>query len=858
MSQSNHDLISLSSNPWKITGYIGDEWHYRNAFVSQQPLNTQHPASVPGSIHWDLIRAGEITDPYLDRQSRACEWVSQRQWVYSTDFELPEDWSPRRTFLVFGGIDYLADVFLDGRLLGATDSLFTPTRFELPSDPGRHELAVVLHEAPAEQAQIGHTSLVRSRKPRMNYGWDFAPRLLHLGLWADVELVSKGALGIADVWLRPQLREDNQASTVGIEITFDGPAPRDTSVRLRIEHDDAEVLTVECPVAEGAETLTEQIEINEPALWWPNGMGPQHLYTCHVSVTVADEETDARSDAFGVRRLSLVHNADGENVRDDALPYTLEINGQGVYLKGWNWVPVDAMYGRPDLSERYAELIGLARDAHVNLLRVWGGGLIERREFYRLCDRNGLLVWQEFIQSSSGLDNDPPTDPTHLADLVVEARGIVRSRRNHPSLAIWCGGNELSTADGPVTVDHPNIAALHDVVRELDPDRPYVPSSPSGPVFYLTEECATAKPMDQHDIHGPWDYSGPNQSYTVYNSSTALFHSEFGAPGAVARSSLDKFMSPDAQWPPDATNPNWLHHGAWWLQRDWLDGLFGPVDDLDDYLQLSQWLQADLLGYAVDSNRRRWPVCSGSLPWQLNEPWPNAACTSAVDYYLRPKLAYWAVHQSYSPVSASLHHGGLALGGRPMTATVYVSSDYPADGTVEVDTYTLDGMQLGHESFDFSGSGSRAVGPLTADPATADVVLVRLTLTTDTASVQRHYVFGNGDADSAPLRGLYQAPRAELRASWGGGRIVLRNEGPGVALFPAVDIDEESVRWRVTDNGPVILPGETWECGLTLERRQEAVGPHSPRRPGPPPAEIAVGIRSWNCATQLKITTPWA
>jgi beta-mannosidase len=855
MSQRTHDIVSLSARPWTMAGYVGDEWHYRNAFVSQEPPSTSHAASVPGSVHWDLLQADQIVDPYRHRQSLACEWVAQRQWVYSTTFEIAEDWSFRRVALLFEGTDYLADVFVDGRHLGATTSLFAPSRFELVAEPGSHQLSVALHEAPAEQAQIGHTSRVRSRKPRMGYGWDFAPRLIHLGLWDEVKLVSTGAIGIANVWLRPQLHDDQRAALVDIEVAFDGPAPEDTSVRLEIELDGRAIAAVDSAVPAGADAVTRQVEIDEPALWWPNGMGPQHLYTCRVSAVVAGVVTDASSDQFGIRRLRMVSNLDGDDRRDDALPYTLEVNGQAVYLKGWNWVPVDAMYGRPDLSERYSDLVRLARDAHVNLLRVWGGGLIERREFYRLCDRHGLLVWQEFIQSSSGLDNDPPVDPTYLAELVAEAGAIVRSRRNHPSLAMWCGGNELATPDGPVTTDHPNIATLQAVVRELDPDRPFLPSSPSGPVFYLTEECATARPRDQHDVHGPWDYSGPNRSYAVYNSSTALLHSEFGVPGAAARTSLDRFVSRDAQWPPDAGNPHWVHHGSWWLQRDWIDQLFGPVDELEDYLQLSQWLQADLLGYAIDANRRRWPSCSGSLPWQLNEPWPNAVCTSAVDYYLRPKAAYWAVRQSYAPVSTSLRHDGLALGVQPATATVHVSADQQADGTVEVDLYALDGTQLGHEGYEFSGSGSRAIGAVTIDPRAHEtgIVLVRLTLTTETDSVRRHYVFGGNDTASAPLQGLYRSPRADLHASWEGDRIVLRNDGPGVALFPAVDVDEETVQWQLSDNGPVLLPGETWDCRLTLQRRRQALGPHAPRRPGHPPAELDVAIRSWNCATRLTV-----
>jgi beta-mannosidase len=266
----------------------------------------------------------------------------------------------------------------------------------------------------------------------------------------------------------------------------------------------------------------------------------------------------------------------------------------------------------------------------VNVLRVWGGGLIETTEFYELCDRLGIFVWQEFVQSSSGIENAPSAEPEFVELMRSEAREIVPRRRRHPSLAAWCGGNELFADD-----TSPAIAALKEVVQELDPGRGWYPTSPTGP-------------NDDHDVHGPWEHQGLRKHYEHYDTRTSLLHSEFGVQGMTNRRALEALVDEEHRWPADRSNPVYEHLGAWWNNAELVQEAFGGrIEDVETMRRASQWLQYEGLRYAVEAQRRRWPQCSGTLPWQFNESYPNAWCTSALDHRGDPKPAYYGVARAY-------------------------------------------------------------------------------------------------------------------------------------------------------------------------------------------------------------------
>jgi beta-mannosidase len=483
------------------------------------------------------------------------------------------------------------------------------------------------------------------------------------------------------------------------------------------------------------------LRVDKPELWWPNGLGEQRLYPVEVG---------GREVAVGFREIEF------------SRPGTFVVNGVPMPVKGWNWVPIDALYGVPR-PEKVAHLLELAARAGVNLLRVWGGGLIETPEFYELCDRLGLLVWQEFSQSSSGIESVPSDDPKFVATLAGDAREIVPRRRHHPSLALWGGGNEL---DGDEST--PALAALRDVAAELDPSRPWLPTSPLG------------GPDD--DVHGPWEHQGLRAHNEHYDSLTARLHSEFGVEGMTNRRALEALIDEEHRWPADRTNPVYEHLGAWWNNAPLVQEAFGGrIVDLDTLRRASQWLQYDGLRYAVEATLRRG---AGVIPWQLNESYPNAWCTCAVDYHGIPKPAYYGVARAYRG-APSARFATCAWGGE---AEARATTDGPARFV------DLDGRVVAE-----SAGGELVAG---LDAFAADVFLLDL--------VRNRYVMTRTE-NLAPLLDL---PPAEVAVRRDADRLHLQLH-PG-APAAALGIVLEDARpagapgWiRFEDNVIDLLPGES-------------------------------------------------
>jgi beta-mannosidase len=653
---------------WQFKGWLGDEWRWHVA----KPWDTPGwlPARVPGSVVDDLVRAGEVPSPYFERQSRFAEWAAARTWVYRT--------CTGGGTLEFEGVDHEATVFVDGEEVAHHVGAFTPFRVDVP--PGEHLLAVAVHAAPESEAQVGRTSRVRVHKSRMGYGWDFCPRLVHQGIWRSV--------GAPKSYPR---------------VTYAGGVGR---------------------VELGGKLL---LEVEEPELWWPNGVGEQRLY---------------RAGDFDVGFRMLELDSD----------YTLRVNGETVGIRGWNWVPLDVLYGVPQ-PEKLEHLLTLAQRAGVNLLRVWGGGVIESEEFYGLCDRLGLVVWQEFIQSSSGFESRPSDDPEFVATLAADARAIVPLRAHHPSLAIWCGGNELDADDST-----PAIAALRGAVRELDPTRSWLPTSPIGEI----------------DVHGPWEHQGLRKQYEHYDTRTSRIHSEFGVEGMTNRRALEELIGEEHRWPADRSNPLYEHLGAWWNNAPLVQEVFGGrIADVETMRRASQWLQYDGLRYAVEATIRR---CAGVIPWQFNEPFPNAWCTCAVDWHGEPKPAYYGVARAYRG-APSAQFATCAWGG---VAEVCARVDAPAR------LLDLDGRVVAEGSGEISA-------PL--DAFAYDVFLL------DVAG--NRYVMSRTE-NLAPLLDL---PQATLVLEHG----VLRNTGGHAALGVILEADDR--RALFDDNVLDLLPGEERAAG---------------------------------------------
>jgi beta-mannosidase len=713
------------------------------------------PARVPGSVVDDLWRAGDVADPYVGRNSLALEWIAERAWLYRRTFVVPALGGDERAWLRFDGVDHAARVFLDGRQVARHEGMFVP--FEVPAGGdatgAEHELSVLVEPAPPSESQLGRTSRVRVHKSRMSYGWDFCPRLIHQGIWQSVTVVVRGAAWLADVWARPSLADDLSGGRVEVSVSVAGDGKSAASLEARLHDGERTIAVADAAVAGPAVLLT--LDVDEPRLWWPNGLGAAAMYQLDVRLVDRDGAVlDTRHVPVGFRRVQLTGNRDAPAA---ARGYTLTVNGRAVPITGWNWVPLDVLHGVPHPG-RLDHLVRLARSAGVNLLRVWGGGLIETRAFYDACDRAGILVWQEFSLSSSGTDSSPATDEAYVSMLRAEAEAIVFLRRNHPSLALWCGGNELEGPGGPLDEDHPVLAMLRDVTSRLDPDRAWLPTSPSGPRFHNRLDVIAVAPDDLHDVHGPWEHQGLRAQYELYDRGTSLLNSEFGVEGMAGRRQVEAIVPDDQRWPATRENPVYRHLGDWWINEPLVQSAFGGrLHDLATLARASRHLQADGLRYAVEATRRRWPRNSGTIPWQFNESYPNAWCTAAVDHRGDPKPAYFGVARAYRPLHVCAAFEGAALGGGDLRAVAWAWSMLTPlpDAVVRASIRGLDGTTLAVAEGRTDRLASAPVAVVEVEramrPAAEPLVFVDLELLSQGRRVaDNRYLFSTGD-DFGPL-----------------------------------------------------------------------------------------------------------
>ncbi|WP_051941197.1 glycoside hydrolase family 2 protein [Phaeacidiphilus oryzae] len=797
---------------WELRGCLGDTWRWLCGPDRPAGEPGWFPARVPGSVLDDLRRAGEVPDPYTGTGSLLAEWVPQRAWVHRRPLRLPALGAGQRALLRFEGVDHEATVLVDGHELAHHEGMFVPFEVDVSryADGGEHLLAVVVYPAPANEPQVGRTDRVRVHKARMNYGWDFCPRMVHQGIWQPVRLEVAGPVRLRDAVVGARPDEDGRRGTITVEAALEAAEPGELRIAVRAP-DGAAVASAVLPFSPTRGRLSVELAVPEPELWWPNGHGRQPLYTVETGVVDRDGRRSGRPvvRSTGFRRVRLVANP---GAPADALPYTLEVNGRRLYAKGWNWVPQDALYGVPR-PERLDHLLGLAAEAGVNLLRVWGGGLIETEEFYRRCDRLGLLVWQEFSLSSSGIDSVPAEDAGYLDLMEREARTIVPALRHHPALAVWGPGNELHHTATATPLDEsssPVIDRLARTVAALDPDRCWLPGSPSGGDFLNIRENLAAAPERQHDVHGPWEHQGLGAHQELYDAGNCLLHSEFGVEGMANRRTWEAVVPAGRGWPTGRDNPLMEHLGAWWNNTPLVAEVFGGrLDGVDLMRRASQQLQYDGLRYAVEANLRRAPRSGGAIPWQFNEPFPNAWCTAAVDHRGDPKPAYHGVRRAYRENHVCAGFGTQAWAGRDRfeaRVRCWGPAVDEGGGRAVARVVALDGTVVAE-----SRTGVLAM-PVAELPGPLFLLDLELRSADGVSVAANRYVHSAGP----DLAGYLDLPPAEIAAEWSADRGVLRlahTGGPaalGLYLTDARPIGAPG--WAVFgDNMLDLLPGESVE-----------------------------------------------
>ncbi|MBE3070115.1 MAG: hypothetical protein IMZ66_07745, partial [Planctomycetes bacterium] len=653
------------------------------------------PARVPGVVQGDLMDAGRLEDPFVGTNEDKVQWVGEARWTYRRRFDAPALGEGARAYLVFEGIDTFARVFLNGGPVGASDNMFIPWRFDVTGllAAGENELVVALEPAPeraaaaaeaygvplANVARAPHGAFIR--KAPCHFGWDWGPTLLTAGLWRPVhlEIVPRAFIDALDVCGDPG---EDGGGTLTVSVEAAGPDAAGLEVAVDVTAPDGTALgSRSAPLAVPPEPLAFPVE--SAALWWPNGMGPQPLYTVRVRLVAGGETVDERTVRAGIRRLELVREPDAFG-----RSFFFRVNGRALFAKGANWIPADALPPRVSPA-RYRDLVDSCAEAGMNMLRVWGGGYYEDEAFYDRCDERGLLIWQDFMFSCALYPGD---DPAFAENVAAEAASVVRRLRRRTCLALWCGNNEIESGwfDWGWHQKHPPRAwqgyerIFHDILPKAvaahDPGRAYVPSSPTS--------AEVGRPSDpaSGDVHY-WAVWHGETSHFGYLESGHRFVSEFGFQSLPSMETLGPVVAPAER---RLDSPSMLQHqkcakGNEKIARA-VEAWLGRPKDFESLIYLSQVYQATAIRTGVEHWRRSAPRTMGALYWQANDCWPVASWAS-LDYAGRWKALHYAARRFFAPQMVS----GLADAER---VRVWCTSETEAEAEVAWSVRTWDGRLL--------------------------------------------------------------------------------------------------------------------------------------------------------------------
>ena len=650
------------------------------------------PAVVPGTVHTDLMAAGKIPDPFHRKQELDVQWVDMARWIYRTTFRVPEDLLQERNIvLVADGLDTFASISINGTRVGTSSNMYIGHRFDVRGAlvAGKNEIEIAFDspEVTARALEQTHgklevplvTERVYTRKPQYSYGWDWGPKLTTSGIWLPLRI---------EAWSGPRLRHPavrvDELALEGAKLVLstglEGMEGQRGQLEVRITGQGEEVRT-QSPVEGNGVLLSCMLPF--PELWWPNGLGEQPLYTAEFTLRTGDMVLDTVRVVFGVRTVRLVQEQD-----EEGRSFIIEINGRKVFCKGADWIPADTFVPRiPD--SRYERLLTMAKDASMNMIRIWGGGIYEKEIFYETCDRLGLMVWQDFMFACA----EYPEYPSYLQEVKHEAEEVVLRLRNHPSIVLWCGNNECEwgyCTNHPGSVPDKMRGAtifrdlLPQVVQALDGTRPYWRSTPFGDGF----------PNDEgNGNHHEWDVWSFWKDYTVYRKVNARFMAEFGFQAPPDRRTMERVMDPADRTPQSAVmeHHNKQVEGPERMYR-FMAAHFPVPADWESYFHTGQLLQAEALRCGVEHWRRRKYRTAGSLFWQLNDCWPVTSW-AVIDSDLRPKAGYFYAKRFYAEtlVSFAENNGMISVWGTH-------DGDGAVDGRLVVKLRTLKGATLWRQS----------------------------------------------------------------------------------------------------------------------------------------------------------------
>ena len=634
------------------------------------------PATVPGTVHTDLLANKKIEDPFYRMNEHDLQWIDKVDWEYKTIFTADKKVLKKdRVELDFKGLDTYADVFVNGKKVLAADNMFREWKVDVKKvlKEGKNELHIVFrspvnegikkydaqgYELPVSDNDLAYIGKVEgrkkvsiyTRKAGYHFGWDWGPRFVTSGIWRPVTLLAWDEAKIEDLQIIQNKVTDEKATFTAV---FEIDVAKRGKANLSVVNDGVVLAGSAIQLKKGVQKYNVDFEIKNPKLWWTNGLGEAHLYTISGGLEI-DKQKVTTETRIGIRTLELIRDKD-----NDGTSFYFKLNGHPVFMKGANYIPNDIFLPRVT-KENYRKVIETAKNSNNNMLRVWGGGVYEDDIFYNLCDENGILVWQDFMFACAMF----PGDEAFLDNVKQEAIDNVKRLRNHPSIGLWCGNNEILAAwydwgwkkkeeaknkenadkiwQAYVDIFH---KVLPGVVNEYDPQRSYWSSSPSSGTGIKAD-------MINGDDHywGVWWGKEPFETYATH---LPRFMSEYGFQSFPEIATVRKYAKPEDY---DIFSEVMKSHqrssiGNGTIEYYMLKEYKKPKD-FESFLYVNHVLQAEGIKFGLEGHRRAMPYCMGSLYWQINDCWPVASWSST-DYYQNWKALQYYVKKGFSQVLVS-------------------------------------------------------------------------------------------------------------------------------------------------------------------------------------------------------------
>ena len=636
---------------------VSAQTSYRNLSIGNWVFNKEneakkYKATIPGTIHTDLFQNQLIPDPFFGDNEKQLQWIENEVWEYETHFTLSKtEFKNQNIDLEFDGLDTFASVYLNGKLVLEANNMFRKWTIQAKSHLkiGSNYLKVIFHSAVKkgneEALKLSYTlpekERVFVRKAQYQFGWDWGPRFVTAGIWKNVQLKFWNTAKIENVKYKQKVLNESIAD---LDFIFTIFAEKSANYEIKLGQKSYPFL-----LKKGQNVIKVPVTIQNPILWWCNGLGVPHQYLFQFALEKNNKRIEQKDLKIGLRTIELIQEKD-----QIGKSFYFKLNGKSVFMKGANVVPPDSFLPRVTDSI-YFSLIENAKKANMNMLRVWGGGVYFDDVFYEACDVNGILVWQDFMFACSMY----PGDETFVQNVKQEVIDNVNRLQNHPSIAIWCGNNEndegwhnwgwqkqfnYSKSDSTqIWNDYKKV--FHEMIPQtLDSLLPkekniYWSSSPS--IGWGRKES-----LLQGDSHY-WGVWWGKEPFEIYEKKVGRFMSEYGFQGMPNLETLKNVMhKEDLNFTSEEFKNHQKHPIGYETINEYMKRDYLVPKDFDDYLYVSQLLQARGMQIAIEAHRRAKPKCMGTLYWQLNDCWPVTSWSS-LDYYGNWKAFHYQVKRSF-------------------------------------------------------------------------------------------------------------------------------------------------------------------------------------------------------------------